>query len=70
MKKEPEKQGLCPRCGSRNLEYNPTDTFGPDEKLRRYFTCRDCNATGREVFAVERRGRDGYVVYEKSERTE
>jgi hypothetical protein len=46
------EQGVCPECGSRNLEYEE-DILTEGVRLIGYaFTCLDCGAEGKELFMV------------------
>lgn len=43
-------KGLCPKCGSANLEYE--DYVQHEDSLNAEFTCMDCGAQGWEEYTL------------------
>ena len=44
------QQGICPVCGSEELDYGTADIM--DESVSYPWTCAQCHATGREVHGL------------------
>jgi len=43
-------QGICPKCGSDNLEYGPVEP--EDESIYYPYTCQNCDFDGNEYYDV------------------
>lgn len=46
------RQGVCPTCGSENLNYETILDTGGIESVCYPFTCDDCDFTGKEVYVL------------------
>lgn len=46
-----EKRGICPYCGTANIEFGDNEIDG--EFVYFHFTCPDCGACGREEYYME-----------------
>ena len=44
------RQGVCPKCNSSNLNYN--DSGVEDEQFYYGWDCADCEASGKEWYAL------------------
>ena len=45
------EQGICPKCGSKNLDYGCSEP--KDESIHYPYTCQDCGFDGEEVYSIE-----------------
>jgi len=56
MSDMPNKAGVCPKCGSENLDYEELEFGNFSNTIFYPFTCNKCGCEGREWYELEYTG--------------